>query len=156
MLRIAAIDYGTRRIGIAISDPRGLIASPLGLRQRTQPETDAKFFQELAQREGIGRFVVGLPVHLSGEESQKSREARQFGTWLHQQTGIEVVFFDERFTTWEANELLAAGSLSRKQRGERRDMLAAQVLLNAYLESGDRQTLAPAPLDDPDYRSPSS
>ncbi len=152
MLRIAAIDYGTRRIGIAISDPRGLIASPLAMRQRGQPEADAKFFQELAQREGIGRFVVGLPIHLSGDESQKSREARQFGTWLNQQTGIEVVFFDERFTTREANELLAAGSLSRKQRGERRDMLAAQVLLNAYLESGDGGTSVPSPLDDP--RSP--
>jgi putative Holliday junction resolvase len=91
-------------------------------------------------------FVVGLPVHTSGQESQKSKEARQFGQWLHEVTGRPVVFFDERYSTVRADELLA-GALKGKGRKRRRDMVAAQVLLSEFLES-DRRCEPPAPLED--------
>ena len=77
-------------------------------------------------------------MHLDGRESQKSREAREFGTWLGEVTRLPVDFFDERYTTIEAERLLEATSLTKKQRRARLDQLAAQIMLSAYLESGAR------------------
>jgi len=105
--------------------------------------------QRLAADEGIVLFVVGLPVHLDGRESQKSREAREFGQWLEHVTGVPVNFFDERFTTSEAEGLLLGAGMTRKRRRNRRDMLAAQILLAAYLEGRGGGPQPPGPLDDP-------
>ena len=80
-------------------------------------------------------FVVGLPLHLDGGESQKSIEARQFATWLTDATGVPVEFFDERFTSVEAEQLLLEAEMTSKRRKRRTDMLAAQIMLSAYLES---------------------
>jgi putative Holliday junction resolvase len=137
-MRIAGIDYGTVRIGIALADSEVRIATPYGTYTRRTQESDGLYFANLAGIENIGRFVVGLPVHLDGRESQKSIEARQFGAWLEQMTGVPVEFFDERFTTAEAEEVLGAAKLTKKQRQVRRDQLAAQIMLTAYLESGGR------------------
>jgi|TARA_B100000959_G_C14952825_1_gene612558 putative Holliday junction resolvase len=134
--RIASVDFGTVRIGIAITDRQQNIASPLDNYRRQNDVQDGHYFRQLAAQEQISLFVVGLPIHLSGEESQKSLEAREFGKWLQNQTSVPVVFFDERFTTQMADEMLAVGGLTKKQRQGRRDKLAAQILLTAYLESG--------------------
>ena len=147
--RTAGIDYGTVRIGIAISDPARTLASPYENYARRSPEQDAQRMQRLVAEEGVTLFVVGLPVHLDGRESEKSREAREFGRWLAETTGVAVEFFDERFTTTEADQLLAGAKMTRKRRGQRRDMLAAQILLTAYLESRRTRTEPPGPLDDP-------
>lgn len=133
--RIAGIDYGTVRIGIAITDPARTLASPLTQYNVSDPAANARYFKGLAEEEAIALFVVGLPIHLSGEESQKSHEARQFAAWLHEATGVPVELFDERFTTAAAEEFLLAGELTSKQRKKRRDMLAAQIMLSAYLEA---------------------
>ena len=133
--RAAGIDYGDVRIGIAISDPERTIASPLENYTRRGPQQDAQRFRRLAAEEGIRLFVVGLPLHLDGRESPKSQEARQFGRWLGEVTGVPVEFCDERFTTCEAEEALLTADLTRKRRKRRRDMLAAQIMLAAYLES---------------------
>jgi len=138
MVRIAGIDYGTVRIGVALADTEVGIASPLATHTRQNAEVDARFFQRLVAEDAIGRFVVGLPVHLDGRESQKSREARDFGKWLEATTGVPVDFFDERFTSSEADQVLAIGELTKKKRQARRDQLAAQIMLTAYLESGGR------------------
>jgi putative Holliday junction resolvase len=135
-MRIAGVDYGTVRVGLALADTELGIATPYGTRIRRTPALDAAYFQELVVRELIDRFVVGLPVHLDGTESAKSREARAFGAWLGEVTGKPVEFFDERFTTTEADDLLGASGLTKKQRQARRDQLAAQIMLTAYLESG--------------------
>lgn len=144
--RLAGIDYGTVRIGIAVTDSRRALASPYAIYQRRDAAADERYFQSLAEAEKIVGFIVGLPVHLDGRESQKSREARQFGSWLSQITGTPVAFFDERFTTAEADRFLSAAQLTKKQRKARRDKLAAQIILSAFLESsraGD-----PGPIDD--------
>ncbi|HTM53387.1 MAG TPA: Holliday junction resolvase RuvX [Pirellulales bacterium] len=133
--RIAGIDYGTVRIGIAISDPAGSFASPLENYTRRGEAADRARFRRLAVEEHLARFVVGLPVHLDGSESAKSVEARAFGGWLQEATGVEVEFFDERFTTHEAQVLLSGMQLSKKKRKARLDKLAAQIMLTAYLES---------------------
>jgi putative Holliday junction resolvase len=135
-IRIAGIDYGTVRIGIALADTAIGIASPFENYTRRTPALDAEYFRQLAKQEQIGRFVVGLPVHLSGSESRKSIEARAFGEWLAGATGVPVEYFDERFTTSEADELLGSVKFTKKQRQARRDQLAAQIMLTAYLEAG--------------------
>ncbi len=132
--RIAGIDFGTVRIGIAISDANQTFASPLETYQRNGEAADRKRFVRLAAEERIGLFVVGLPVHLDGRESDKSKEARRFGQWLTETTGVGVRFFDERFTTHEAQLYLADAKLSKKKRKERLDKLAAQIMLTAFLE----------------------
>src|SRR5687768_662220 len=92
-MRIAGIDYGTVRIGIAVADTEIGIAGPFANYNRRTPALDAKYFQQLANEERIARFVVGLPVHLAGHESQKSAEARTFGAWLQEATDVPVEFF---------------------------------------------------------------
>jgi putative Holliday junction resolvase len=137
-LRIAGIDYGTVRIGIATADTEVGIAGPYENYNRRTPALDADYFKRLAKEERIGRFVVGLPVHLSGHESEKSREAREFGDWLAASTKVPVEYFDERYTTSQADEILGGAKLTKKQRQARRDQLAAQIMLTAYLEAGAR------------------
>jgi putative holliday junction resolvase len=133
--RIAGIDYGTVRIGIAISDVNHSIASPYETFQRGGDEANRKRFTRLVQEEQITLFVVGLPVHLHGGESAKSIEARGFGQWLAETTQVPVEYFDERFTTHDAELALAGAQLSKKKRKARLDKLAAQIMLTAYLET---------------------
>ncbi len=136
--RVAGIDYGSVRIGVAVTDPDRKIASPLLNYTRRGPELDAQRFRQLAAEERVVLFVVGLPLHLDGRESEKSLEARQFGRWLADATGVPVEFFDERFTSVEAEQALLAADLTRKRRKKRIDMLAAQIMLSGYLESRER------------------
>ena len=147
MSRIAGIDFGTVRIGIAISDPEGIIASPVETYTRRGPDQDAQRFRRLVDEERITLFVVGLPLHLDGRESGKSIEARQFGRWLAESTGVPVEFFDERFTSHEAEQYLLDAELTKKRRKKRIDMLAAQIMLSAYLESRDKGQQQPRSLD---------
>ena len=146
-LRIAGIDYGTVRIGIALASTEIGIAGPFENYARRSPKLDAEYFRTFAKEERIDRFVVGLPVHLHGGESQKSTEARAFGKWLGELTSVPVEYFDERFTTSEADELLSSRKLTKKQRQARRDQLAAQIMLTAYLESGGKSQPSPESID---------
>jgi putative Holliday junction resolvase len=146
-MRIAGIDYGTVRIGIAMADTEVGIAGPFENYSRRTAVLDAEYFATLAKEERIGRFVVGLPVHLHGGESQKSAEARSFGDWLGQLTGVPVEYFDERFTSAEAERILEMAELTKKQRQARRDQLAAQIMLTAYLEAGAHSRSDPGGID---------
>jgi putative Holliday junction resolvase len=133
--RIAGIDYGTVRIGVAVTDPEQRFASPLENYTRAGQAADAARFKRLAAEERLVGFVVGLPVHTDGNESRKSFEARQFGKWLVELTGLPVRYFDERYTSAQAESLLQEAGFTSKRRKERLDMLAAQLMLTAYLES---------------------
>lgn len=133
--RLAGVDFGTVRIGIAVSDPGRSIASPFANYTRRTQALDAEFFKLFVSDEHIVGFVVGLPVHLSGDESEKTIEAKEFGNWLHRITGLPVIWFDERFTTSMAREFLSQSHLSGKKRKAQLDKMAAQILLTAYLES---------------------
>jgi putative Holliday junction resolvase len=145
--RLAAIDYGVVRIGVAVTDPDQRLASPFENYTRRGREADAKWLLELVKSERIAGIVIGLPVHTSGSESQKSIEARKFGEWVAQTTGVPICFFDERYTTAHAEALLIEANVSRKRRKERLDKMAAQILLAAYLESS-RTSGEPGALDD--------
>lgn len=144
--RLAGIDFGTVRIGVAVTDPDRVLASPLDNYTRRGREADAQYFRRLVAEERIAGFVVGLPVHSSGEESRISREAREFGRWLQEITDRPVTFYDERYSSAQADAFLLDAELSKKKRRRRLDMVAAQLLLAAYLEASHRG--APGPLDD--------
>ncbi len=146
--RLAGIDFGTVRIGVAVTDREQKFASPLANYTRRGEVADTAYFQRLVSDEQIVAFVVGLPVHLDGRESQKSSQATQFGVWLQEKTGLPVVFFDERFTTVEAEQMLAAAEFTKKQRKSRIDKLAAQILLASFLELGKPVNQPPLGLDE--------
>lgn len=145
--RIAGIDYGSVRIGIAISDAEQQLASPLDNYTRRGPAGDEKYFTQLVANYDIAGFVIGLPVHTDGRESQKSIEARRFGTWLAGLVQLPITFYDERFTSVEAEQMLEAAQLTSKRRKKRRDMLAAHLILSGFLESL-RHDEPPRALDD--------
>ena len=145
---VAGIDYGTVRIGVAVSDPRRMIAFPLVIYTRKSEVRDAEFFRQLVFDERIVQFVVGLPLHISGDLSEKAQEAFTFGRWLDEQTGVPVDFYDERYTSVEAEDYLIEANVTRKKRKQKLDKVAAQILLAAYLESGCQGTKKLLPLED--------
>ncbi len=145
--RLLGVDYGDVRVGLAVSDPDRKIAFPLAIYTRQNRERDAAYFRALVADEAVAGLVVGLPVHLSGAEGAKAAAARAFGAWLAETTGKPATFWDERFTTVEAESALWAAGLTHKQRKARRDKVAAQILLQAYLEAGCPADPAAGPLD---------
>lgn len=152
--RLAGIDYGTVRIGVAMTDPDRMLASPWETYQRRSPAEDAVYFKRIASEERVVGWVVGLPLHLDGNESGKSREVDRFAQWLRETTQVPVALQDERFSTAFAKEALAEANFSRRKTKARVDRIAAQILLTAYLESHRAQTgehsgpLDPGSLDD--------
>lgn len=134
--RLLGVDFGTVRVGLAVSDPDRNIASPLALLLRRDRERDAAYFRRLVETEEIGGLVVGLPIHFDGSEGTKAAEARAYGKWLHETTSLPVVWWDERCTTVAAESALWDAGLTHKQRKERRDQVAAQILLQSYLDAG--------------------
>ena len=149
MTRILGLDYGSRRVGAALSDPDRKIAFPLELHERRGPDWDARHYRELVSENDVERIVVGLPLHTSGREGELASQARTFGDWLASVTGRPVIYFDERYTTVEAEHRLIDAGLTRQKRKSLRDKLAAQIMLQCYLEAGCPETEAePAPLAD--------
>ncbi|GAB5444719.1 MAG: Holliday junction resolvase RuvX [Fuerstiella sp.] len=145
--RLLGIDYGTRRVGVAVTDLFQEFASPLHNYDRSGHQADEHFFLKLVKEyEPVG-FVVGLPVHLSGDESQKSREAREYAAWLTNLTGLPHTFQDERYSSSRAESMLLQAELSKKKRKARMDKLAAQILLQAFLDR--TKPAKPAPSIDP-------
>lgn len=124
-MRVLALDHGTVRIGCALSDPSGTLATPLP----TIEPPEARSVAELAAEHGVERIVVGLPIHLSGEEGSQAALARTFCAELEAILNIPVETYDERLTTRMADASKRAGAAAA------RDSLAAAHLLEAYLAS---------------------
>jgi putative holliday junction resolvase len=149
MARILGLDFGTRRVGAAISDPGRTMAFPLEVYELRGTEPDARHFRELVLENDVERIVVGLPLHTSGRESELAARARKFGGWLISITSCPVVYFDERYTTIEAERSLLGAGLTSKKRKALRDKLAAQIMLQGYLDAGcPEKEAAPVPLSD--------
>ncbi len=145
--RLLGVDYGTVRVGLAISDPDRKIAFPLSTYIRRSPDSDAACYRKLVAEESVNQLVVGLPVHTTGREGQKAAEARAYGTWLATATALPVTYFDERFTTVQAEEALWDAGLTHKKRKLRRDRVAAQMMLQAYIDAGCPANATPGPLE---------
>ena len=134
--RLLGVDPGTVRVGLAVCDADRRIASPLGTYTLRGPEADADYFRRLAAAEGAVGFVVGLAILVNGDEGPKAKECRAFGAWLAAATGLPVAFHDERYTTAAAEDALWNAGLTHKKRQSRRDRVAAQLILQGFLDSG--------------------
>jgi putative Holliday junction resolvase len=145
--RLAGIDYGRRRIGVAVCDAARIIASPWCVRETTGDHAaDAVFFQQLVADENLVGFVVGLPLHADGGASEMSAEVERFAAWLSRTTGRPVAFQDERYSSHEAAGKLAGVGLTRAGKKKRSDAVAAQVVLASWLErQGERDEDSSSP-----------
>lgn len=134
-MRLLAIDLGDRRIGLAISDPTGTIASPAGhLTRRPGKRPNVGDILDRARELGAGGFVVGLPLDGQGEETARSVEARRVAQLLGERSGLPVRLVDERFTTATAERAIREmGGSTRGRKGDV-DALAAAVLLQHALQ----------------------
>src|SRR5262249_2457339 len=137
------------RIGLAVSDPDRKFAFPLATYERRGVANDAAYFRRVVEEEQVGQFVVGLPVHTDGREGQKAAAAPAFGEWLLARRALPVASWDEGFTTVEAESHLWSAGLTHKKRKERRDRVAAQLLLQAYLDAGCPADTGTGPLEGP-------
>jgi putative Holliday junction resolvase len=136
--RLLGLDYGEKRIGIAVSDMEQKLAGPLETHTRCGPQGDSRRLQQIVREQHIVGVVVGLPVHMSGDEGGKARDARAFGTWVAEVTSLPLVYWDERFTTATAEARLMQADLSPKKLKAKLDKVAAQVLLQSFLDAEDR------------------
>src|SRR5690349_18467661 len=105
-MRSLGLDFGLKRVGAAVSDPRGRIATPLEVYARKGNERDARHYRELVRAHEIEQLVIGLPLHISGREGDSAAQAREWGAWLAEVTGLPVVFHDERYSSVDAEEVL--------------------------------------------------
>jgi len=139
-MRVLAIDYGRVRLGLAVSDEDGIVATPLPALPRSRRDVEA--IEALAHERCVERIVVGLPLHMSGAHGTMAEEATTFASRVREQTGLPVDLFDERWTSSEAERAMLEGDLSRQRRKTLRDGLAAVLLLQAYLaaNAGDLGT----------------
>lgn len=133
-MRIMGIDYGEKRFGIALSDPLGITAQGLPTIERTSIQEDIKKIINIIQEKEVQEIVVGLPKHLNNTLGDKAKEVLNFIDTLKKHINIPIKTFDERFSTVRANRAMLEGDLSRKKRKERVDMIAAQLILQGYLD----------------------
>ena len=134
--RILALDLGKKRIGMALSDPLGLTAQGLATLERTNLRTDLEAIDRLAGQHEVGLILMGFPLHMDGREGRQTQYTREFADRLTARTGREVRFWDERMTTIEAERVLKSSGISIAKRARAVDKLAAQILLESYLDAG--------------------
>ena len=146
---ILGVDHGAKRIGIALSDRERRLASPLEVYERRGDRPDERHFLELIATNEVERIVIGLPLHGHGAEGPSAQAARDWGRWLGARSNRPISFFDERYSTRIAEDLLREGGLKASRRRALRDMIAAQLILQAYLDAGCPVVEVPGqPLDD--------
>ncbi len=131
--RILALDVGSRRIGVAVSDPLGITAQGLDTIQRQNKRKDWAALSTVLAKYDVAEIVVGLPLRLSGAEGTQSEKMRQFADELRAKSGLPVHLWDERWTSTEANRLLRETNLSIEKRGKAVDRMAAMLILQSWL-----------------------
>jgi putative pre-16S rRNA nuclease len=143
--RILAIDYGRRRIGLALSDELGLTAQPLAILVRMNRRADLCSLREICRRHAVEKIVVGYPLHMTGEAGEMAAEVSRFALRLGKNLGMTVELVDERLTSWEAKQGMAKG---KSRRGKSVDDVAAALILRGYLDQL-RASKAPLSSDGP-------
>jgi putative Holliday junction resolvase len=133
-LRALGIDFGERRIGLAISDPAGRLAVPLATLERRTDRVAVAQIAEIAGREGVERLVVGEPVSVDGSRGEAVDRVRRFGAKLAARTGLPLTFVGEALTTVEAHARLREAGIDPRREPGRLDALAAQILLQEALD----------------------
>lgn len=137
-MRILAVDPGSKRIGLAVSDPSGTLASPLTVLPHVARAADAAAVAAIAAEQGAGLIVVGQSLDEDGRPNFEGRRAARFAEALRAQTSLPVVLWDEAFTTQDARAVRLAVGAPRARRGGHLDDLAAAILLQSYLDAHSR------------------
>jgi putative holliday junction resolvase len=133
-LRILAIDPGTVRLGLALSDPSGTIAQPLSVLSRRTEAEDLKALTKLVAEHDVHQIVVGLPRMMNGRLEGAAQQAQAFGARVGEATGRPVAYWDERLTTVAAERYLIEQGKRRSKRRQEVDRMAATLLLQGYLD----------------------
>ncbi len=133
-MRIMALDVGSKRIGVALSDPLKITAQGLQTFQRTTLEEDIKGLWKLMDEHEVSQLVVGLPKNMDGSVGFKAEEVQQFVADLTAERKIEVIWIDERLTTVSAERTLLEADVSRAKRKKVIDKMAAVIILQSYLD----------------------
>ena len=136
--RVLGVDFGTRRIGLAISDAEGAIAFPAGTLVRRGLRRDLEALAALVSQREVRRIVVGLPLHMNGRRGPEAEAAAAFAERLAEATGLPVDLLDERWTSVQAERALREGGRRGKKQREAVDSVAATLLLQTYLETRAR------------------
>ena len=132
------LDYGTKTVGVAVSDPLGITAQAV---ETVERKAENKLRQTLARIEVLAKeyevekFVLGLPKHMNNDIGERAEKSIEFGEMLHRRTGIEVVMWDERLTTASAERTLIEAGVRRENRKQVIDQIAAVFILQSYLDS---------------------
>jgi putative Holliday junction resolvase len=137
--RVLAFDHGHRRIGVAVSDEGRRLATPRTTIEERDPAKALAAAIRLVEEEAPTQLVVGLPLNMDGTEGPAAKAARDFGIALERRAGVPVAMWDERLSSFEADELMAPAGFSRKKRKARRDRIAAQRILTSWLEASPRE-----------------
>lgn len=132
-----ALDFGKKRIGLAVTDGLGLTAQGLPTLERQRVRDDLAHLARLAQEREVAMFLMGDPRHLNGEAGRGSEKVRAFGARLEEATGIPVTYWDERLTSVAAHEVLNQAGIRGQDRKGAVDRIAAAVLLRSYLDAMD-------------------
>jgi putative holliday junction resolvase len=137
-MRVLGLDVGDRRIGVALSDETGVLASPLPTLARVGPKKDVKAVAALVREHGAAAIVIGLPLHLDGRLGSQARKVQAFGDALKPAAGVPVHYRDERLTTVEAEHILAERDVHWQRRKGLVDQVAAVLILQEFLDAQPR------------------
>ncbi len=133
--RKMGIDYGDRRIGIALSDALCIISSPYEVYQNRGQEDALKHIDKLIKDFDVDAVAMGLPLNMDGTEGERAKIHREFGEKLAGLSGVKVVYIDERLTSAEAEEILISSGVRREKRKELIDKISAQIILQSYMNN---------------------
>ena len=137
-MRIMGLDYGSKTVGVAVSDLLGMTAQPVETITRKDENKLRKTcarIEELIQEYGVTKIVLGLPKHMNDEIGERAEKAIAFGEMLKRRTGLEIILWDERLTTVEAEQTLIECNVRREDRKKYIDQVAAVFILQGYLDS---------------------
>jgi putative Holliday junction resolvase len=147
-MRTLALDIGKRRIGVAVSDPLGMVARPVQAVQSVSLNVDVARVAEIARELEAELIVVGDPIHMSGDPGTMSNRAHKFGEMLAEVSGLPVDYCDERLTTVEAQRILQDSGVPPKKARQQIDAVAAAVILQSYLNTQKPPRNEADPLED--------
>lgn len=136
--RILAIDYGRKKIGLALSDELGVTVQPLTVFVRKNRRDDLKRLREICGKNSVGHIVVGHPLHITGEAGEMAAEAAQFAARVSKALGIHAELVDERLTSWEARQTVSYVGVRVRNKRAPVDDVAAAILLRDYLDRRQR------------------
>jgi putative Holliday junction resolvase len=129
------IDYGDRKIGLAVSDLLGITAQPLISYRRKTEKEDADYFKRVVSEYEIKEIIIGLPLRMDGSSGTRAEKTREFARWLGQVLNLPIHFWDERLTTKQATKILSQQKIPPKAKKDIEDQVSAVIILSTYLES---------------------